>query len=119
MGSDREVGGHEPIVRDVPFAITEDGVLMCPGCFGVHTHVDHVAIANASGTGKVLHASGEDARSKVVVREVTQPDKGRRHSVLLNGDCEECGKSFLVILHQHKGLTYVDTFANMPGPEHG
>ena len=87
--------------------------LACPQCGDVWTHVDTVVMHAAGGQTVSLTADGEDAGATVSTLPSSPPgvddpvDVGRRHTIVLTIDCEECGGLSLLHLRQHKGQTEV------------
>ena len=86
-------------------AVDEDGILICPACESVWTHVDRVEALSATGTALALTAGGEDSAAQVGARPIPGRDIGRRHEFVIYIECETCGETSTVRLQQHKGQT--------------
>ena len=80
--------------------------LLCPMCGFDCTHVDSVTVLVAGGPGVRVRASGEDSSAHALSEFVDDRDDGRRHSIVLEGTCED-GCSFTIGFQQHKGATFL------------
>jgi hypothetical protein len=85
----------------------EDGLLVCPVCKHGYTHLDSVRVVTAN-EGFHVRASGEDEAASVSVIPVPSENVGRRHAIIIEGQCE-AGHSFEIRFRQHKGWTFVTT----------
>ena len=100
--------------------------LLCPECGFNCTHIDAVAVTtnNGSSDGLIVHAEGEDSRSRVNARAIRPSDRVgelsyRRHAIVLKGYCES-GHEFAFSFMQHKGVTFVSVQTwDVPSNENG
>jgi hypothetical protein len=85
----------------------EHGAMKCPHCGDIYTHVNTVLLLNAAGDSLQIVARGEDEASRFDVTTMRAPTQyvGRRYTVVLSIDCENCSVRSHVSLHQHKGNT--------------
>jgi hypothetical protein len=84
-----------------------DGLLVCPGCGGVHLRqrivVAHVRMAEDEAHVRATVAMG----GHVNVRLGGGEPSGRRDDVAVGFDCETCGGEHSLEFVQHKGVTKV------------
>ena len=96
------------------------GAMKCPHCGDIYTHVDGVTILNAAGDRLHAVAYGEDEQGRIDLTTDRQTETyyGRRHTIIIDIDCENCWTRSSVRLHQHKGNTMAGiTYATSPAYE--
>lgn len=91
--------------------MTNDEIMPCPLCGGIHTHVDRVVVAGRDEDGPFTIISVDRRGDVTRGGEGVFPGggEGRRHTVALEGRCEECGNQFALTFQQHKGSTYMQS----------
>lgn len=92
--------------------LTEDGVLRCPHCGDQWTHIDRVEAAARREDGPFTNITVDGTTGQVGTEGAaavgTDVGIGRRHRIVLVGDCETCGATLELIFTQHKGQTLVE-----------
>lgn len=89
--------------------ISDDGSLQCPNCFSICLHHDEI---------QIFHRDKEDSNSglKLTVTKKQQTTlasdmKGnpsqRRNGVRIKFSCENCHIKSALLIHQHKGTTFL------------
>lgn len=92
--------------------VNDENMVECPLCSEPGVHLDFVAIS-ARHEDSVENTIGVDAVESVITIGVDVPrgdvaGEGRRHRIVLRGNCDVCGEHFDYIFTQHKGTTYVE-----------
>lgn len=86
----------------------DEDILLCPECGGLHTHIDRVSFGMRREDEAVKAITVDASRASITVGgEPTKEHSSRRHWVALHIDCEECGKTSVLVLAQNKGITEV------------
>lgn len=103
---------------------TTNGVLLCPVCQGNYTHVNWVEVAarevedgHEHGFGICTEHCG--AYEPAAVPVGARVGSGRRHRIVLIGQCENGQHNFGLFFTQHKGETFVETVELYRGDEEG
>lgn len=84
------------------------GAVKCPHCGDIWTHIDTVVVSNANHDQVAVVAVGEDSASHIDIttRKALGDYSGRRHTIRIDIDCENCQTRSSLSLHQHKGNTF-------------
>ncbi len=96
------------------FAIVGDkALLLCPMCRSDMVHVDDVFMAGRpreDGDIKVVHVDHRGAVRQGPEVDIPLGPRGiyRRHTISLQGWCEDCKLRFAIALQQDKGQTGVE-----------
>lgn len=102
------------MVDSEPVRTSSDDMLLCPKCGGDATHVETVQIAARAEDRDFneifVHAVSGEVKTQTPTPAPAgkQVGHGRRHRIVLNGSCEECGEAFSLVFTQHKGGTFVE-----------
>jgi len=92
----------------------DDGRLLCPLCESDYVHFRRVVVhaapkEDADGT-EIIVENDSSLTAKPCARSGFA-GRGRRNDVVIELDCENCGRASSVELREHKGMILVETQA--------
>ncbi len=78
----------------------------CPLCGGDNVHQNEVVVMERVGSEDtdVLRTTCKGSQVKT---EYTEPQYGRRNSLVIRFACESCPGTFALVVMQHKGITFL------------
>jgi hypothetical protein len=87
-------------------------VLLCPACREPYTHQGSVTVFGRAGedtpTRAITVTPGAETAHIVESRQAEQTNpSGRRDGVAIRFWCEQCPAVSELLIHQHKGFTYI------------